>query len=147
MYQTILAPLDGSTRAEKILPYVEELAHKFGSKVILMQIVEPVVAVVAPYDVVPMYYAEELDRRTNEAKNYLAALEKQWGEKGIEVKTVVESNPVVSGIIEVAEREQVDLIALASHGRSGLARAFYGSIAAGVLHQADRPLLIIRAQD
>jgi nucleotide-binding universal stress UspA family protein len=46
----------------------------------------------------------------------------------------------------VADREQADLIAMASHGRTGLARVFYGSVASGVLNQADRPLLLIRTQ-
>ena len=47
----------------------------------------------------------------------------------------------------MAARENADLIAMASHGRTGLGRVFYGSVAAGVLHRADRPLLLIRAQD
>ena len=50
-------------------------------------------------------------------------------------------------IIDVAEREDADLIAMASHGHTGLARVFYGSVAAGVLNKADRPLLLIRALD
>lgn len=147
MYQKILVPLDGSQRAEKMLPFVEELAQKFGSQLVLLQVVEPMVTVVAPYDAVPIYYSEELERRTQEAKNYLAGLEKRFTEKGITVKTVVESSPVVSCIIDVAEEEQVDLIAIASHGRTGLARVFYGSVAAGVLQRADRPLLVIRAHE
>ena len=103
MYQKILVPLDGSQRAEKMLPFVEELAQKFGSQLVLLQVVEPMVTVVAPYDAVPIYYSEELERRTQEAKNYLAGLEKRFTEKGITVKTVVESSPVVSCIIDVAE--------------------------------------------
>ncbi|MCB0075487.1 MAG: universal stress protein, partial [Caldilineaceae bacterium] len=62
-------------------------------------------------------------------------------------KKVVEQGPIVRTILDVAERENADLIAMASHGRSGLARVFYGSVAAGVLQSADRPLLIVRAQD
>jgi len=54
---------------------------------------------------------------------------------------------VVEGIINMAAREGVDLIALASHGRSGLSRVFYGSVAAGLLHRVDRPLLIIRSRN
>jgi nucleotide-binding universal stress UspA family protein len=54
---------------------------------------------------------------------------------------------VVTCILEEAVRKNVDLIAMASHGRTGLARAFYGSVAAGILHQADRPLLLVRAQE
>jgi nucleotide-binding universal stress UspA family protein len=55
--------------------------------------------------------------------------------------------PVVEGIINLAEKEGVDLIALASHGRGGLSRVFYGSVAAGLLHRVDRPLLIIRSRE
>ena len=54
--------------------------------------------------------------------------------------------PVVEAIIDAAGREGADLIAIASHGRSGLSQVFYGSVAAGVLHRVDRPLLLIRSQ-
>jgi len=57
----------------------------------------------------------------------------------------VEIGPVVETIITVAEGEGADLIAMASHGRTGLSRVFYGSIAAGVLQRVDRPLLLIRS--
>ena len=50
------------------------------------------------------------------------------------------------GQVDAAERERVDLIAMASHGRTGLSRAVYGSVAAGVLHQVDRPMLLVRAE-
>jgi nucleotide-binding universal stress UspA family protein len=53
----------------------------------------------------------------------------------------------VEAIIDTAEREDADLIAIASHGRSGLSQVFYGSVAAGVLHRVERPLLVIRSQD
>ena len=53
---------------------------------------------------------------------------------------------VVKTIIDAAKRENADLVAMASHGRSGLSRAFYGSVAAGVLQGIDRPLLIIRSR-
>ena len=64
MYKLILVPLDGSARAERILPYVEELAQKFGSKLLLLQIVEPLVTGVSPYDAGSMFVAEEIDRRS-----------------------------------------------------------------------------------
>ena len=52
---------------------------------------------------------------------------------------------VVPSIVDLAEREKVDLVAMASHGRSGLSRFYYGSVAAGVLHRIERPLLIVRS--
>jgi nucleotide-binding universal stress UspA family protein len=53
---------------------------------------------------------------------------------------------VVEAILKAAEQENVDLIAMSSHGRSGLSRVFYGSVAAGLLQRIDRPLLIIRSR-
>ncbi len=146
MYQTILVPLDGSKRAEMILPHVEAMAHAFQSKVIFLQVIEPAASLVTPYDMVPYYDAELAEQWVNEARTYLTGLEGEFREKKIQAQSVVEQGPVVRTILDVAEREQVDLIAMASHGRTGLARVFYGSIAAGVLNQADRPLLLIRSQ-
>jgi nucleotide-binding universal stress UspA family protein len=53
----------------------------------------------------------------------------------------------VEEIINRAERSKVDLIAMASHGRTGLSRVFYGSVAAGILHKVDRPLFLIRSSN
>jgi len=53
---------------------------------------------------------------------------------------------VVKAIVDAAECENADLVAMASHGRTGLSRTFYGSIAAGVLQRIDRPLLLIRSR-
>ena len=103
MFSKILVPLDGSKRAETILPYVEQLAQQNDADVVLLQVLAPGAA--------------------------------------------LEQGPIVRTILDVAERENVKMIAMASHGRTGLARVFYGSVAAGVLHQADRPLLIVRADD
>ncbi len=147
MYNTILVPLDGSKRAERILAHAEALAQKFGSKLVLLQVVEPIVVGVSPYDMGSMYIAEDIDRRTKEAKEYVGALQGRLRDLKIEAKTYVEYGPIVNTILEIAAKENVDLIALASHGRSGLARVFYGSVAAGILHRADRPLLVIRSQD
>ena len=147
MYKRILVPLDGSKRAERILSYVEELALKFESKLILLQVVEPSVVLAAPYDMDHYYDVNQIERLSDEAKGYLNTVRTELEMKGITAETLVDNGPVVTCILEEAIRKDVDLIAMASHGRSGLARAFYGSVAAGILHQADRPLLLIRAQE
>jgi nucleotide-binding universal stress UspA family protein len=145
MYDTILVPLDGSARAEKILPYVEELAFTRESKVLLLQVIDPAAFMVAAYDMVPYYDPEMAKNLVVEAKSYLNTLLNRFREEGLDVKCLVEQGPVVQTILQVAQREKADLIALASHGRTGLARVFYGSVAAGILNQTDRPLLVIRA--
>jgi nucleotide-binding universal stress UspA family protein len=146
MYNTILVPLDGSKRAEAILPHVEELAQRYDARVIFLQVVEPIPIIVGPEGAHVASHEEESERRTKRAESYLAALQGQFREKGIEARTRVANGPVVEEIINAAERGSADLIAIASHGRSGLSRVFYGSVAAGVLHRVDRPLLLIRSQ-
>lgn len=147
MYAVILVPLDGSKRAESIVPHVENMALASKAKVIFLQVIEPSATMVTPYDMVPYYDTELAEKWLNEAKTYLAGLQGEFRAKGIDAKAVVEQGPVVRTILDVAEREQAELIAMASHGRTGLARVFYGSVAAGVLQSADRPLLLVRAYE
>jgi len=146
MYNNILVPLDGSKRAEAILPHVEELARRYDAKVIFLQVVEPTPLVVGLQGTPVMLPQQEFERRTKQAESYLAALREGFQGKGIKTDTRVVYGPVVETIIDAAESEGADLIAIASHGRSGLSQVFYGSVAAGVLHRVDRPLLLIRSQ-
>jgi nucleotide-binding universal stress UspA family protein len=148
MYSTILVPLDGSKRSEAILPHVEELARHYAAKVILLQVVEPAPTIAGSggvYTYVALHQ-QEIDRWTEQVESYLAALQGEFREKGIEARTHIAYGPVVEEIINAADREGADLIAIASHGRSGLPQVFYGSVAAGVLHRVDRPLLLIRSR-
>lgn len=146
MYNTILVPLDGSRRAEAILPHVEELAQCYDAKVIFLHVVEPPPIIAGPGAAIIALHQQELERREKQAESYLAALQGEFREKGIEVQTRIVYGSVVGAIINAAEREGADLIAMASHGRSGLPQVFYGSVAAGVLHRVDRPLLLIRSR-
>ena len=146
MYRTILVPLDGSKREEAILPHVEELARNYSAAVIFLRVVEPVYhsgGLEGAYTVL----REEFERRTKQAESYLAAIQGEYREKGIDVRISVVQGSAVEAIIKTAEREGADMIAMASHGRTGLSRVFYGSVAAGVLHRVDRPLLLIRSQN
>jgi nucleotide-binding universal stress UspA family protein len=145
VYSNILVPLDGSDRAEAILLHVEELALRYQAKVIFLQVVEPTPIVMGPEGALVALHQQELERRTKWAQSYLAARQEELHKKGIETRTCIAYGPVVEAIIDTAEREGADLIAIASHGRTGLSRVFYGSVAAGVLHRVDRPLLLVRS--
>jgi nucleotide-binding universal stress UspA family protein len=147
MYSYILVPLDGSKRAEAILPHVEELAKRYDSQVILLQVVEIVPLYAGPEGAAVAVNQHELQRQTEQATSYLATVQNKLRAKDIEARTCVYYGPVVRAIIRAAECECADLIAMASHGRSGLSQVFYGSVAAGVLHRVDRPLLLVRSQD
>lgn len=147
MYDVILVPLDGSARAEKILPYVEGVIAGRSAKVILLQVIEPVAPVVTPTEMIPYYDTDLIESVKQEAVAYVTAKQDELQKKGFVVEALVMEGPVVRTILDVAEQKKAELIALASHGRSGVARVFYGSVAAGILHSTDHPLLLIRAQD
>ena len=146
MYKTILVPLDGSKRAETILPHVEQLAQHYGATVILLQVVEPAPRTSGMEPDYAAVYLQQVQRQGTETEAYLEALRVEFRAKGIKSKPIVVSGPIVEAILNAAECEGVDLIAMASHGRTGLGQVFYGSVAAGVLHRVDRPLLLIRSQ-
>jgi nucleotide-binding universal stress UspA family protein len=146
MYRKVLVPLDGSERAEAILPHVVNLAQRYQAEVLLFNVVElPQTRFSDPVDAQLLY--QEFDRRVQVAQAYLDNLRRQFNEQGIRARVIVTDGPVVDAIVNTAREKEIDLIALASHGRTGLARFFYGSVALGVLHRADRPLLLIRSQD
>ena len=143
MYKRIMVPLDGSPRAERILPHIEALALKFDSKVIFLKVLEPSFIIQRPQNT---EFENKIVRDAEEEANtYLSGWAGEFREKGMRSKGVVEHGTVVQAIITVAEREDAELIAMASHGRSGLPQVFYGSVAAGILHRIDRPLLLIRS--
>jgi nucleotide-binding universal stress UspA family protein len=146
MYKTILVPLDSSKRAEAILPHVKNLSLCFNTKVILFIVAEP--SIMLEYDEV-IDMSKYLEIRSHQKKNteaYLASLQEEFRENGIKVETLIGHGRVVDAIIDAAERINADLVAMASHGRSGLSRTFYGSVAAGVLQRIDRPLLLVRSR-
>ncbi len=145
MYRKILVPLDGSKRAEKILPHVEDLATHPQATVTLLQIIAQTGDMSTAGLITPL--PGQLESEKKQAESYLNSIKAGLEAKQIETRTrVVVSGPVVDAILKTAEHENVDLIAMSSHGRSGLSRVFYGSVAAALLHRIDRPLLLIRSR-
>lgn len=145
MYQKILVPLDGSNRAEKILPHVEALAVQNQATVTLLQIVPPAGDILTAGVITPL--RDQLDSEKKLAESYLNSIKAGLQAKQIETRTrVVVSGQVADAIVKIADEEKINLVAMSSHGHSGLSRVFYGSVAASLLHQIDRPLLIIRSR-
>ncbi len=146
MYNKILVPLDGSERAEQILPHVISAVRTTHAEVLLLQVVSPPVITDGYKSIMVKESIEAGEKLNAETLEYLTGIENRLQAKDISVSKRCETGLVVESIIKVAQEENADLIAMASHGRTGLSRVFYGSVAAGVLHKIDRPLLLIRAQ-
>ena len=147
MYRTILVPLDGSPRAEAILPHVENLAQRYSARLILLHVDTAPPLLLERDEVVDLEaYLEKRRQQRQKTETYLKGIIERWQAKGITAVMHLEQGPVVAGIIVAAQQEQADLVAMASHGAGGGKRAFYGSVTAGVLQQIDRPLLLIRSR-
>ena len=145
MYEKILVPLDGSKRAEMIRPHVRQLASRFQSTVILIKVIEYIYSngIGEAYSNIS---EKALKAKLKDSELYLDGIVTKLQNKGITCKRLISHGSVVEKIIEAANTEDVDLIAMTSHGRGGLARIFYGSVAAGILNRVDRPLFIIRSR-
>jgi nucleotide-binding universal stress UspA family protein len=145
MYKKILVPLDGSKRAETILDHVEELARSSPAKIVLLTALEHKFRVSAE-GIQSHLDRGELEQKMNKAESYLVDLADNLNKKDVQAQPLVVYGPTVEVITKIAEEEDIDLIAIASHGRTGLDRVFYGSIAAGLLNVVDRPLLLVRSR-
>jgi nucleotide-binding universal stress UspA family protein len=128
------------------LSHVGELARCFEAQIVFLYVIEPALHAIELHDFSSGVSVELTKQASDEAKTYLDSWKGEFREKGIEASVCVEHGPVVATIIEVADQESVDLIAMASHVRSGLSHVFYGSAAIGVLHRVDRSLRIIRSR-
>jgi nucleotide-binding universal stress UspA family protein len=145
MYAKILVPLDGSKRAEMIRAHVRELASRLKSTVIFLKVIETIHT--GGVGETPIVLDDKvIDAKIKESESYLEGVASKLRNKGISCKCLVVHGRVVEKIIETANTEDVDLIAIASHGRGGLSRVFYGSVAAGILNRVDRPLFVIRSR-
>ncbi len=144
----ILVPLDGSVFGEAALPCAEELAKTAKAEVILLQSVSPhhfeVELAESRSPHLSKLSEEYVEHATAAARDYLAGIEKRLSESGIVARSVVEVGSPAEMIIACAKSNAVDIIALSTHGRSGLSALMMGSVANKVLHYAEVPVLLVR---
>jgi len=144
----ILVPLDGSVFGEAALPCVEELARTAKAEVILLQSVTPhhfeieLAESRSPH--LSKLSEEYVEHATIAARDYLATIEKRLSENGIVARSVVEVGSPAERIVACAKDKQIDLIALSTHGRSGISAVMMGSVANKVLHYAEVPVLLVK---
>lgn len=135
MYKKILVPLDGSELAETVLPHIEAIALAPEAEVVLLRVL-PATGVLPT--------TAEAER--NAARESLERAKKRLQEKGIEARiTIRHGEDAAVEITDYAEVNDVDLIAMSTHGRSGVSRWIFGSVAEKVLRGTNKPILLIRA--
>lgn len=145
MYTRMLIPLDGSKTAENVLPYGRILARTFQIPVELMEVLD--IAGMASH--VAAEKARRLDTVVTEgersSEQYLKKIASSFS--GVNVRCTVERGRPEDVIVEKAAADKTTLIAMATHGRSGMSRWLLGSIAEKVLRAATNPLLLVRANE
>lgn len=143
MYKRILVPLDGSQLAERILPHVEAIAKATGAEVLLLRTTDPRHGAIAAEAATEARKWLEADRA--QAAKYLDGVAKRLTDVGVTTKLeVLVGEPAVE-ILTAAEKENVDLIAMMSHGATGFNHFDRGSVAEKILKGSPRPVLMVRA--
>jgi nucleotide-binding universal stress UspA family protein len=142
--ERILVPLDGSPVAEQILPHVTTLARALGSSLTLFQVP---IAHVSGWMTGEWYFPVQgvLDTAEADVQAYLHLVAGDLQKQGLDVHTATTIGSVADCIVDYAETNQMDLIAMCTHGRTGLARWALGSVADRVLRAGSIPILLVRA--
>ena len=145
LIKRILVPLDGSRVGEAAIPCTEALARALGAELVLIQVMEPVITWAGFEGSVSYATPQDEESRKAAAMAYLASVGKPLKESGISTSIAVGFGSSADQIIDYAEANAIDLIAMSSHGRSGIGRWVFGSITSKVLRAGDTPLLVVRA--
>ena len=152
MYQKILIPLDGSKIGEAALPYVEDMVSKLSPEVkveiTLLQVLSPVHPAAAGGQAVAdfAYTEKQTEENRKAAIDYLNKTGEALRSKGATVMAKVAIGDASQEIVKVAEEINANVIAMSTHGRSGLSRWAFGSVTDKVLRREGRiPVAMIRA--
>ena len=136
-FDRILVPMDGSDCAEMILPKLEKLATDLKASIALLQVViahtfpgtDPTDAEVAV---------------VRKAEEYLDKIKKKLEAKGLKVDTHVRYGVDAEEILDHAAQKDIDLVAMTTHGRSGVKRFLIGSVAEKILRHSPKPVFLVR---
>ena len=146
MFQKILVCLDGSKLAEQILPYAAEQAARFSGSLVLFQVVS-LASIPTPTGIESVPVAvpnDQLAEAEDAARDYLNGLALPLRDKGMKVQCVTTVGHPAESIVSYAEENGFDLVAIATHGRSGLRRLVFGSVADYVIRKSGLPILLIK---
>lgn len=146
MFKRMLIPLDGSPTAEQVLPWAKTIAARLSSTVMLFQAIEPVRDELM-VNGERLGAEDQVELVRSSALTYLKTLRQDFAGTSLVTECHVGAGAPAEAILEFAEMAHVDLIAMATHGRTGMQRWVYGSVADKVLSSALHPVLLVRATE
>lgn len=141
MLEKILVPLDGSPHAERVLSHLHRLETPGPKTMILLRVVKPYENIFLTASTQHI----ETSRLRQEGEEYLRGIKGELREMGLQCHIHVLEGDVAAAICNVADVQDVDMIAMTTHGRSGVSRWAYGSVADRVIRTATQPTLLVRS--
>lgn len=145
-YQKIMVPVDGSAWSQRAIPHAMDLARLHGAQVILLHVFVPPAPEFVP-ELALASQTEHFDHMRDEARVMMHNLEVDWHDGEVKVRGEVIEGFDVSGLIsDYARQQHVDLIVMSTHGRSGISRLIFGSVAKGVMDHCKVPTLLIHPE-
>jgi nucleotide-binding universal stress UspA family protein len=141
VYKRALVPLDGSIVAERIVPFILEIAGPLALDVALLRVVVPMPPAVVDAGPVVIGNIQELRA---EAEAYLVPFATELRANGVRATTKVRCGEPVAEILAATTEAEADLIIMTTHGRSGFGRLLFGSVTEAVLRRADVPVFLMR---
>jgi nucleotide-binding universal stress UspA family protein len=140
MYKRILVPLDGSVLSESILGHVKAIATACNvPEVVLLRVVGPIEG---GYEIPKSLLSEMQEKSQAVAEDYISNLTDTLKKEGIAAKGVVIRGRAPEEILDYAKNNQVDLVIMSTHGRSGISRWFLGSVTNRVVRRCVAPVLV-----
>ena len=143
MYKRVLVPLDGSELAEGILPIASQVAGPLDLEVVLLRVLQPRTPIVDE-TARPVVVMDDLESRRVRARAYLLTMGVELNARGLRVRSEVRTGDPATEIVTAAHDVDADVIAMTTHGRSGLGRLLFGSVAEAVLRRSEIPVLLMR---
>ena len=140
MYRRILVAIENSAADRTILKHVEELARLTGGELLLVHVADGVVA--RHFDDLKLRESEEMKAD----RAYLDRLSEELKARGFVVTTMLAAGDPANELMRVAGEQQVDLIAMSTHGHRFLADLLHGTTVDRLRHQVSVPVLLLKAQ-
>jgi nucleotide-binding universal stress UspA family protein len=147
-FEKVLLPLDGSPFSETSIPHLEKLIKGTEAEIILLRVSEPPIVPSDRSPAIKPSWEEYRDMLMAEvqqqALEYLKRIKATFEGRGAKVRSQVVLGKATESILQVAQKENVDLIAITTHGRTGVSRWVYGSVVNRVVEESLQPVLLIR---
>ncbi len=148
----ILVPLDRTEEHDgPVLPLAEELGMVLGSNLLLLVVVPTLSTIsndrAAIAAMAPTATREALRMEEEEAQGYLRRMAERLSQEEVDVSTEVRRGDTANSVVEVAERAQVDMLVMSTHGRAGWDAFWSGSAGSKILSRVRQPMLLVRARE